>query len=145
MMRYGVLLMIALVAVACTSRDFGVNRTTSEDRAKQAVAAQYVGCAFENQARCDHLIENRTLFGRFFAPATLGGMDENEKFRGRQITTKFVVEALSTIKQCNPVTDESVTIISGMEINGAKYLVKGTSPLQQQSSACFISPETEES
>ena len=134
---------LAMITVACTSRDVGPYARTDAERQKEFQAAQNAECVFENQARCDHLIENRGLFGRFFAPETQGGMDENEKFRGRRITTNFVVEAVASIKQCNRVSAESVTIINGMEINGAKYLVRGTSPLAQQSSSCFITPQRE--
>ncbi len=145
MKNSAIALCIGLVAVACTSRDVGPHALTAEEKAAEARAVQNAGCGIENQARCDHLIENRILFGRFFAPETLGGMDESEKLRGRRITTKFVVEAAAAIRQCNRVVDDSITIIKGMEINGGKFLVKGTSPLVQQSSTCFITPQPEES
>ena len=56
---------LVLIAVACTSRDIGPYALTSEDKARQAAAAGKAQCAIENQPRCDHLIENRILFGRF--------------------------------------------------------------------------------
>ena len=136
---------IAVVAVACSSRNIGPNAPTAEDLANETLAVQKTQCAIENQARCAHLIENRTLFARFYTPETLGGMTENEKVKGRRITTKFVVEAVAAIKQCNRVTAESITLIRGMAINGRKYLVKGTAPLEPQTSICFLMPQPEES
>ena len=133
------------VAAACTSGSGSSSVSSSDSQSLQRQAAANVMCAIENQARCDHLIENRVLFGRFFTPEFLGGMDEDEKKRGRRITTKFVVEALADIKQCRRVTDNSVTIVDGMEIDGKSYTVKGTSPLKMQMSQCFITPQPEAS
>ncbi|MEM7290291.1 MAG: hypothetical protein AAF412_08000 [Pseudomonadota bacterium] len=135
----------SLIIVACTSRDVGPYVLSAEDKSLEQKAAANAMCAIQNQARCDHLIENRTLFGRFFAPQTLGGMDESEKFRGRSVTTKVVVEALSAINQCTRVTGNSVTIIKGMQIDGKKFDVQGSSPLVEGQSACFIEPSPEES
>lgn len=140
-----ILVGLAILAVACTSRDVGPYAPTAEDKNLESQAAQKAMCGIENQARCDHLIENRLLFGRFFSPETLGGMDESEKFRGRRVTTKFVVEAVAAIKQCNRVDALSVNIVKGMEIAGKKFDVKGTSPLVEQESTCFITPSSEES
>ena len=101
-------------------------------------------CAFENQERCAHVIENRNLMTRFFAPETLGGMNESEKFRGRRITTKFVVEAAASIRQCRPVVADSVVILRDMQINGSTFLMKATAPANE-TSACFITPDPEAS
>ena len=134
-----------IILVGCSSHDIGPYALTDEDKAQQRLAASRAMCRIENQKRCDHLIENRTLFGRFFAPQTVGGLDEDEKIRGRRITTKFVVEALSTVQQCNRVEGQSVKIISGMEIDKRKFDVMGSSPLIENQSACFIQPSTENS
>lgn len=134
---------VALVSAACSSTDVGPYAPTAEEKATERVAAQKAMCAIDNQARCDHLIENRLLFGRFFAPETLGGMEEPEKLRGRKITTKFVSEAVAGIQQCTRVTEPSIPIVKGMIIDGGKYSVMGTSPLLEGSSTCFITPQTE--
>ena len=130
---------------ACTSRDVGPYAATPEDKQQEKVAASKAMCVIDNRARCDHLIENRQLFARFFAPATLGGLDESEKFRGQRITTKFVVEALAATNQCVAPVEPSVIIINSMQIDGRKFDVKGTSPLQEQQSSCFITPSLEDS
>ncbi|MEL7430272.1 MAG: hypothetical protein AAFN43_09755 [Pseudomonadota bacterium] len=145
MKRAAVFSVFAFAMVACTSHDYGPYALTNEDKALQRVAAGKAMCVIDNQARCDHLIENRILFGRFFAPETLGGMPEDEKIRGRRVTTKFVVEALAGINQCNRVGGQSINIIKGMEIDGRRFDVKGTSPLVETQSACFIEPATENS
>ena len=132
------------MAVACTSRDVGPYAPTAEDKQNEALAAQNAMCAFENQARCSHVIENRILMSRFFAPETLGGMDESEKFRGRRVTTKFIVEAAAAIKQCRRVTEESLIVLKDVDINGAKWQMKATKPVNETSS-CFITPEPEAS
>lgn len=134
---------IALFVAACSSTDIGPYALTDDDKAKQVSAAGKTMCAIENRARCDHLIENRLLFGRFFAPETLGGMDEAEKLRGRSVTTKFVVEAVAEIKQCNRINSPSIPIVKGMDIAGGKYTVMGTSPLLEGESTCFITPQVE--
>lgn len=139
------LISATLILVACTSRDVGPYAPTAEDRSQEAVAASKAMCVIDNQARCNHLIENRILFGRFFAPETLGGLDESKKFRGRRITTQFVVEALAATNQCVPPQEPSVNIVRGMEIDGKRFDVKGTSPLIEQQSSCFITPSLEES
>jgi len=133
------------LAAACSSSTVGPDALSSDQRALQKKAAANASCVIENQARCDHLIENRILFGRFFAPEFVGGMDEDEKARGRRLTTKFVVEAVADIKQCTRASDNTVAIINGMEIDGGKYDVLGTSPLLPQASKCFITRQTEAS
>ena len=133
----------AVLVTACPSRDVGPNAPTAQDKTNETVAAQKSMCTIENQTRCDHLIENRNLFGRFFAPQTLGGMDENEKQRGRRITTKFVVEAVAAINQCKRVELTSIPIVKGMIIAKQKFNVMGTSPLVKGESTCFITPQTE--
>ena len=132
------------LAVACTSRDVGPYAPTAEDKQNEALAAQNAMCAFENQARCTHVIENRILMARFFAPETLGGMNESEKFRGRRVTTKFIVEAAASVKQCRRVTQESVILLKNVDINGGKWLMKATKPVNE-SAACFLTPDPEAS
>jgi len=138
-------LVLSLLAVACTSRDFGPYAPDAEEKGQQVIAAGKAMCVIQNQARCDHLIENRVLFGRFFAPETLGGLDEGKKFRGRRLTTKFVVEALAASNQCVAPVGPSINIVKGMEINNRLFDLKGTSPLVEQQSSCFITPSLEES
>ncbi len=137
--------MLSLLAASCTSRDVGPYAPTAEDKNLEKIAASKPMCVIDNQARCDHLIENRLLFGRFFAPETLGGLDESEKFRGRRITTKFVVEALAATNQCVAPSEPTVTIVRGMIIDGRRFDAKGTSPLVEQQSSCFITPSAEDS
>ncbi len=134
---------IAIVSASCSSTDVGPYAPTAEEKATERVATQKAMCAIDNRARCDHMIENRLLFGRFFAPPTLGGMEEPEKLRGRKITTKFVSEAVAGIQQCNRVTAPSIPIVKGMVLDGGTYTLMGTSPLLEGSSTCFITPQTE--
>lgn len=141
LIAFGVL---SVLAVACTSRDVGPYAPTAQDKQNEVLAAQNAMCVFENQARCSHVIENRILMSRFFAPETLGGMDESEKFRGRQVTTKFIVEAAAGIKQCRKVTEDSIVLLKGVDINGGKWQMKATKPVNENS-ACFITPELEAS
>ena len=145
MTRVFMVIAIAVLAVSCNSRDVGPYAPDAQDRANQQIAAQKAMCAMEDQARCDELIENRLLFARFFAPESFGGMDESEKFRGRSVVTKKVVESVAAIKQCNRVDGETIAILKGMDVAGVKHEVRGTSPLVPQSSTCFISPQPEES
>ena len=138
----------AFLVTACSSTDVGPNAPTAEDRQNEQIAAQNAMCAFEphpqgKQSPCAHLIENRLLLGRFFAPETLGGFDEAEKLRGRRITTKFIVNAAAGIKQCRKVSAESITVIRDVKIAGGTYLLKGTAPLSEVNSSCFLTPETE--
>jgi len=138
MKKLAVPVLLGLAISACTSTDVGVNAPTAEDKAIHAQALNKLMCRVENQARCAHVIENRILFGRFFAPKTLGGLEEDEKRRGRRITTKFIAEAVANINQCQPVTAESVVLVKDLKLAGGTYEFKGTSPLDQQTSACFL-------
>ncbi|MEM9331358.1 MAG: hypothetical protein AAGA53_08520 [Pseudomonadota bacterium] len=138
------IVLISCVLVACTSRDVGPYAPTSDDKRNEALAVKNAMCTFENQERCAHVIENRTLMSKFFLPETLGGIDETEKFRGRRITTKFVVEAAAAIAQCVPVTQESIVILRDVKIAGGTYQMRATKPVNQ-SSACFITPDPEAS
>lgn len=136
---------VVVLAVACTSRDVGPYAPDAQDKANQQLAAQKVFCVMEDQSRCDELIENRLLFARFFAPESFGGMDEGEKFRGRSVVTKKVVESVAAIKQCNRVQGDTIAILKGMDVAGSKYEVRGTSPLVPQNASCFLAPQPEES
>ena len=100
-----------MMLFACTSREVGPYAPTAEDKRTEALAAQNSMCRIENQARCAHVIENRILMSRFFAPENLGGMREDEKFRGRRITTRFISEAVAGINQCQRVTADSIVIL----------------------------------
>jgi len=136
-------ILVALLLVACSSRDVGPFALTQEEKAVEANAVTKLMCRVENQARCGHVIDNRILFGRFFAPETLGGLDEGEKFRGRQVTTKFIAEAVAGINQCQKVTETSVSLVKNLIIAGGTYEFRGTSPLDQDNSACFLTQFTE--
>lgn len=142
-------IIIAMILAACTSSDIGPNRPTQQDRANEQLAVQNVMCAFEShsegkQSPCAHMIENRLLLGRYFTPRTLGGLSESEKLRGRRITTKFIVEAAAKIQQCRKVPQENtINIIRDIKIAGGTYLLKGTSPLSEDNSSCFLTPEQE--
>lgn len=135
---------LSCLAVACTSRDVGPYAPTAEDKQNEVLATKNAMCAIENQARCAHVIENRILMSRFFAPETLGGLDESEKFRGRRVTTKFIVEAAAGIRQCRPVTSESIVILKDVNINGGKWQFRATKPVNETAS-CFLAPEPEAS
>lgn len=138
-------LLFAMLAVACTTeqvRQLGPNALTAEDKQNEQLAIQNIMCVFENQDRCSHVIENRGLMTRFFAPETQGGMEEEDKNRGRRITTKFIVEAAATIKQCRRVTEESLVVLRDIKIAGGTYLLKATKPADT-SSACFLTPAPE--
>lgn len=145
MRHYLALLCLCILVTACTSRDVGPYAPTAEEKGQEKLAATRAMCVIENQARCDHLIENRVLFGRFFVPSVLGGLDESERIRGRRITTKFVIEALAMNNQCVAPAEPSIAIVTGMQIDGRLFDVKGTSPLKEQQSSCFISPSSEDS
>jgi len=132
---------LALSAVACSSQGGSIQDETS-DLARQA--ASNVMCAIENQARCGHVIENRTLMSRFFQPLSFGGMNESEKLRGKRVTTNFVIEAAANIKQCRRISKPGIPILKNMEIAGGYYQLHGTSPLDPVSSTCFLTPQAED-
>ncbi|MEM7067364.1 MAG: hypothetical protein AAF478_00660 [Pseudomonadota bacterium] len=136
--------MATAIMAACSSTDIGPYAPTSEEKRLETAATTKAMCRIENQERCAHVIENRLLMSRFFAPETLGGMDESEKFRGRSITTKFVVEAVAAINQCQRVTEDSVILLRDMKIDKGTYFLKATKPVSVNS-ACFITPEPEAS
>ncbi len=136
--------MLSVLVVACTSRDVGPYAPSAQDKQNEVLAAQNAMCVFENQARCAHVIENRVLMSRFYAPETLGGMDESEKFRGRSVTTKFIVEAAAAIKQCRRVSEESLILLKDVDINGGKWQMRATKPVNENA-ACFITPDPEAS
>jgi hypothetical protein len=143
--------LFATFLAACVSSDVGPNAPTAELKAKEQLAVKNQMCAFDphpegKQSPCAHLIQNRVLFGRIFAPPTLGGLDEGEKLRGRRITTKFIVDAASKIKQCRRVPlDNTINIIRDVKIAGGTYLLKGTAPLSEENSSCFLTPDQESS
>jgi len=135
--------MLGLFAAACTSSEIGPNAPTSDDKAAQQQAVSKLMCRVENQARCTHVIENRILFGRFFAPKTLGGIPEDEKRKGRRVTTKFISEAVASINQCQPVSADSVVLVRDLILAGGTYEFRGTVPLDTQTSACFLTQSSE--
>ena len=141
----------ATFLAACVSTDVGSNAPTAESKANEQLAVKNQMCAFDphpegKQSPCAHLIENRLLFGRIFAPETLGGLDEAEKIRGRRITTKFIVNAAASIKQCRKVPlENTINIIRDVKIAGGTYLLKGTAPLSEENSSCFLTPSQESS
>jgi len=137
------LIIFACVLVACNSRDVGPFAPDAQEKSLQQVAVSKLMCRIENQARCAHVIENRILLARFYAPKTLGGLDESEKFQGRSVTNKFITEAVAGIQQCERVTAESVSLLKGMKLAGGLYELRGTSPLSEQTSACFLTTFSE--
>lgn len=143
MRKFSIPVLFVLVISACSSTDYGPNAPTAEDKAIQSQAVTKLMCRVENQARCTHVIENRILFGRFFAPKTLGGLQEDEKRRGRRVTTNFIAEAVAGINQCQPVTAESVVLVRDLKMADGTYEFRGTSPLDEQTSACFLTQSTE--
>jgi len=137
------ILPLALVVAACvSSKEIGPYAPTAEDRNLELAAIGKLQCAWENQTRCAHMIENRTLFGRIFSPETVGGLKETEKLQGRRATTKFIVEATAAINQCRPVAGKSVIIVKDVRLAKKGYRVEGTSPLSDTSS-CFLAPDPE--
>lgn len=141
--------MIAMFLAACSSTDIGPNAPTQEFKATEQVALQNLMCAFEphpegKQSPCAHLIENRLLLGRFFSPLLPRGMKEAEQNRGRRITTKFIVEAAAKIQQCRKVPlENTINVIRDVKIAGGTYLLRGTSPLSEENSSCFLTPAQE--
>ena len=144
MRKFQVSIITALLAAGCTPEKVGPYAADADDRAIQRQAAQKLMCRIENQERCSHLIQNRAVFSRFFDPLNTGTMTQTEKFKGRQITTKYVAEALAEIKQCQTVGEESIAIIKGLKLDEKLYQVRATSPLSEQTSACFIDNYTQE-
>lgn len=130
----------AFLMASCNTLDDGSGLTSADRRAMEVQAAQNAECVFENQARCTHIIENRTQLSLYFAPESLSKLDPNEKNKGMRVTKNFVVEAAAAIKQCNKISDTVLPLIKGMEINGEPHQVMGTSPLSLQSK-CFITRE----
>ena len=142
-MRSLVLIGAFAALIACTSRDVGPYAPTAQDKSNEQLAVQNAQCAFENQNRCSHVVENRILLSRFFAPEGFGGMDESEKFRGRRVTTKFIVEAAAGIQQCTKVFEDSVILLKNIDINGGKWQMKATKPVSPTAN-CFITLEIPE-
>ena len=136
---------LALVAGCNSSTSSGSARSGPDQAALEAQAVAKIGCGFENKARCAHLIENRLLFNRFFQPEVVSRMSENEVVKGRRVTTKFVAETAASIQQCVPVTAESVIIINNIVLAGKPYSVRGTAPLDETASTCFLSQPKEAS
>ena len=127
----------AFLMASCNTVDDGSGLTAADRRGMEAQAVQNAECVFENQARCTHIIENRTQLSLYFAPDSLSKLDANEKIKGMRVTKNFVVEAAAAIKQCNKISDSVLPLIKGMEINGEPFQVMGTSPLSPQSK-CYI-------
>ena len=109
---------------------------------QQQRAASNVGCAFENQKACAHIVENRVLLASFYAPKGLGGKTEDAKNRGRRLTNKFVIENTSNIKQCRAVSAPAIPLLKKLDIAGGKYQVLATTPISEQSS-CYLAVDTE--
>ena len=141
--RFAVIL-TCLALVGCTSEKYGPYALTDEQRKAEAIAATKVMCRIEQQDRCAHVIENRQLMARFFKVETQGGLEEEEKKRGRRITTNYVVEAVAAINQCTPVSEDSIPLLRDMKINGGTYIMMATKPVNE-SAACFITPDPEAS
>ncbi len=133
------LLVTVLFIASCTVKNPS-GLTRSEQQGLEAKAAQNAQCVFEDQFACSHIIENRTVFSRFFAPPGIGKMDENEKLRGQGITTRYVVKAASSIQQCTRTSDKAILLLKNLEISGEPFQVFGTSPLSDQSK-CYLARE----
>ena len=142
-------IVFAMTLVACSSTDIGPNRPDAQYKANEQLAIQNVMCAFEphpqgKQSPCAHMIENRLLLGKFFQPLLPRGVTEAERNKARRLTTKFVVEAAARIKQCRKVPlENTINIIRDVKIAGGTYLLRGTSPLSEENSSCFLTPEQE--
>lgn len=149
MIRKFGLFSFVLMLAACNSSTVGPNAPTAEFKEKEQLALQNIMCAFEphpegKQSPCAHLIENRLLLGKYFAPLLPRNMKEAEQIRGRRITTKFIVESAAKIRQCQRVPlENSINIIRDIKIAGGTYLLKGTSPLSEETSSCFLTPVQE--
>ena len=139
------ILPIGVIMAACVqTSDVGPEARTPEFKALELAAVGKLQCAWENQERCNHMIDKRTLFPRFFAAEGLGGLTEDAKANGRRVTTKFIVEATGSINQCRPVNDKSIVLLKNVQIAKKLYQVEGTSPLDANSS-CFLAPLSESS
>ena len=143
-MKRGIPIMAAFVITACSTAGTPVTSEQKQFLESEKLALKNIMCVFENQARCDHIIENRSIFARFFAPADLGGLTAAEKIRGRNVTTKFVVEAAASIQQCQRTSLETISLIKDVKISDGTYRVEGTKPLQKGQSVCFLTPEPTE-
>ncbi len=134
-------LVSAILVAACNNTpDDGSGLTSSDRTALENKAAQNVGCVFEDQFYCSHIIENRMQLSLYFAPEALGNLDPNARNKGMRVTKNFVVEAASSVKQCTKTDDPALLLIKGIEISGAPHSVVGTSPLSAQSK-CYITRE----
>ena len=134
-------LFAALVVASCNSD--GQPLTSSEAQQKRELeqrAISNAGCKFQDQSACAHLVEHRSLFASFFLPVGFGNKTDLEREKGIRITTKFVVNAASSINQCMRVTDESLPLIKNMKIAGKPFTVMATKPVNE-TAACFITPE----
>ena len=127
----------AIFAASCNTADNIPGASEAEQRAHEASAVENVGCVFENQARCAHIIEHRTQLALYFTPDGVGRLDPGAKSKGRRVTTNFVIEAASTIQQCTRIDDPVLRLLPDLEISGGKYQVVGTTPLSE-SSRCYL-------
>lgn len=144
-MRHALPLMSAVILLSACSTA-GTDRTSPEAqyRALELAAVGNLQCAWENQTRCSHIIENRSTFARFFAPETLGGITEQRKSDARRVATRFIVEASAGISQCRRVDTPSIPLVRDVQIAGKAYRVEGTSPVTTTSS-CFLIADQENS
>ena len=134
----------ALFFAGCNSADTPPGLTTSDYQELQRKAVANAGCVIEDQFACTHVIENRQLLSSFFSPEGLGGKDESEKLRGRRVTTKYVVDAVSAIKQCRKTDSEAIPLLKKLEISDGQYQVLATIPVSATSS-CYMIPDVESS
>ena len=58
-------LSLLLALTGCNAETSGVYAADENERAIETKAVSNAMCRIENQARCGHLIENRTVFSRF--------------------------------------------------------------------------------
>lgn len=141
--KASIIVVLAFGLAACVkSTEMGPNAPTAEFAALEVSAVSKLQCAWENQARCQHMVENRAIFGRIFSPEGFGNLDANKKIKGRRVTTKFIVEATAGINQCRQVQQESIPLVKDVRIQDRGYRVEGTAPLSN-SSSCFLIPDPE--
>jgi len=131
------LLMVgAAVTVSCTSDGGPSGTTDTNHKAAEARAIANVGCIFEDQPFCSHMIDKRTVLTQFFHPDS-EVISAEEKKRGQRLLTEEVVDAAGSIRQCRKSDDATVTLIAGMTIARNSYNLVATSPVSA-SSSCYI-------
>lgn len=130
------LLTSTLLLVSCNSGGIG-DISASDQRAIDARAAGNAGCVFEDLQLCAQLVEQRASVAQFFSRSTSLSLNERQKSIGKQSLTKRIVDAASTIRQCQKTDAATIALVQKMEISGQEFSVQATSPVSSTSD-CFL-------